>query len=78
MSITIKGFAKGLEPYHRHYEKLSQAKMSLDGYYLDYANINCDLTTMEDFDDLIKFLQVHRNCFLAHRKEQPQRINLNK
>jgi hypothetical protein len=34
-----------------------------DGYKISELNIEVDLKCQEDFDDLIKLLRIHKQCF---------------
>lgn len=63
--IKIKVRAKNYNKILLHEnESIAAAYNKFDGFILNEMNLQADLSDMEDFDDLIKFLQVHKHCFV--------------
>lgn len=45
--------------------KAGRSPVIFDGYMLDYLAIDVEITTAEDIDELIRILNVHKQCFIT-------------
>jgi hypothetical protein len=65
--IVIEGFAMD-DGRIKRIDKMSTSPISnatfkFDGYRLDELVVSVILKTENDFDELIRLLQIHKNCF---------------
>jgi len=50
-------------------QNISMERFRFDGFKLDDLHLQANLNNMEDFDELIDFLKITRECFWEPKKE---------
>lgn len=67
--ISITGFLRNERVNEMHTTPISNAYNLMDGEWLDELDILATLKTQEDFEQLIRVLEIHKHCFKKTPKE---------